>query len=90
VVIIRERNGRAVPVLVERESAAVPTIRSRVASGTVVYGDESTAWDVLHGSYDTHRVNHSAEFVSEDGASTIGPSRTSRGCGAAKSGTIII
>jgi transposase-like protein len=70
VVIIRERNGRAVPVVVERESAAVPTIRARVASGTVLYGDESAAWDVLHGSYDTHRVNHSAEFVSDDGAST--------------------
>jgi ISXO2-like transposase domain len=27
---------------------------------------------VLHGSYDTHRVNHSAEFVSDDGASTNG------------------
>lgn len=28
VVIIRERNGRAVPVIVDRESAAVPTIRA--------------------------------------------------------------
>jgi hypothetical protein len=25
---------------------------------------------VLHGSYDTRRVNHSVEFMSEDGAST--------------------
>jgi hypothetical protein len=55
---------------VERESAAVPTIRARVASGTVLHADESAAWVVLHGSYDTHRVNHSAEFVSDDGAST--------------------
>jgi hypothetical protein len=70
VVIIRERNGRAVPVVVPRESAAVPTIRSLVASGTVIHADESAAWDVLHGSYDTHRVNHSVEFVSDDGAST--------------------
>jgi hypothetical protein len=70
VVIIRERNGRAVPVVVPRESAAVPTIRALVASGTVIHADESAAWDVLHGSYDTHRVNHSVEFVSDDRAST--------------------
>jgi transposase-like protein len=70
IVIIRERNGRAVPVVVDRESAAVPIIRSLVASGSIVHADESAAWDVLHGSYDTRRVNHSVEFVSDDGAST--------------------
>ena len=69
-VIIRERNGRAVSVVVERESAAVPTIRVRVASGTILHADEAAGWDVLHASYDTHRVNHSAEFVSDDGGST--------------------
>jgi hypothetical protein len=51
VVVIRERNGLAIPVVVGRESAAVPTIRSRVASGTILHADESRAWDVLHGSY---------------------------------------
>jgi transposase-like protein len=70
VIIIRERNGRAIPIVADRESAAVPTIRARVASGTIVYADESRAWDVLHGSYDTRRVNHAVEFMSEDGAST--------------------
>jgi transposase-like protein len=70
VVVIRERNGRAIPIVVDRESAAVTTIRARVAFGSTVYADESRAWDVLHGSYDTRRVNHSVEFMSEDDAST--------------------
>src|SRR5437016_14551418 len=34
-----------------------------IASGTIVHTDESRAWDVLHASYDTRRVNHSIELV---------------------------
>jgi transposase-like protein len=70
VVVIRERGGRAIPIVVDRESAAVPTIRAKVVSGTVVYADEARAWDALHGSYDTRRVNHRVEFKSDDDAST--------------------
>jgi transposase-like protein len=70
VVVIRERNGPAVPVVVDRESAAVPAIRSRVVFGTIIHADEARASDVLRGSYDTRRVNHSVEFKSDDGAST--------------------
>ena len=57
------------PFIVPRESDAVPLIRQNVASGTVVHADESNAWERLHASYDMRRVNHSAEYVSEDGAS---------------------
>ena len=46
----------------------MPLIRKHVASGTIVHADESSAWDVLHAAYDMHRVNHSAEYVSEDGS----------------------
>jgi transposase-like protein len=70
VVIARERRGRAVPVIVPREGAGVPFIRERVASGTTIHADESAAWDVLHGSYQMMRVNHSQEYKSEEGAST--------------------
>jgi hypothetical protein len=43
-------------------------IRKHVASGTIVHADESGAWDALHASYDMRRVNHSIEYVSDDGA----------------------
>lgn len=69
VVVIRERNGRALPYVFGKESDAIPTIRQKVASGTIVYADESRQWDTLHASYDTRRINHSVSY-SQDGAST--------------------
>jgi transposase-like protein len=68
VVVAREVLGRTLPFIVPRESAAVPLIRQHVASGAIVHADEAAGWDVLHASYDTRRVNHSVEFVAEDGA----------------------
>jgi ribosomal protein L37AE/L43A len=59
VVVAREVLGRTLPFIVARESAAVPLIRRRVASGTIVHADESSAWDALHASYPMLRVNHS-------------------------------
>lgn len=68
VVVAREILGRTLPFVVPRESAAVPLVRKNVASGAIVHADDSPAWDVLHASYDTRRVNHSVEFVAADGA----------------------
>lgn len=68
VVVAREVLGRTLPFVVPRESAAVPLIRQRVASGAIVMADEASGWDILHASYDTRRVNHSVEYVAEDGA----------------------
>jgi ribosomal protein L37AE/L43A len=69
VVVAREILGRTLPFIVSRESAAVPLIRQHLASGTIVHADEGAGWDVLHASYDMRRVNHSAEYVGDDGAS---------------------
>jgi len=68
VVVAREIGGRTLPFVVPSESAAVPLIRQRVASGTVVHADEGSGWDRLHASYDMRRVNHSVEYVADDGA----------------------
>jgi hypothetical protein len=68
VVVAREVGGRTLPFIVPRESAAVPLIRARVASGTIVHADEAPGWDTLHAAYEMRRVNHSAEYVAEDGA----------------------
>jgi transposase-like protein len=70
VVVARERHGRAIPWVVAREGAAVPTIRRHVASGTTVHADESGEWNILHASYPMKRVNHSVEFKSADGGCT--------------------
>jgi hypothetical protein len=68
VAVARERGGRTLPFVVPREGAAVDLVRQHVASGTIVHADESAAWDRLHASYETLRVNHSREFMGDDGA----------------------
>ena len=60
---------RTLPFIVPRESDVVPLIRKHVASGTIIHADESNAWERLHASYDTRRVNHSLEYVADDGTS---------------------
>ena len=69
VVVAREIMGRTLPFIVPRESDAVPLIRQHVASGTIIHADESSAWERLHASYDTRRVNHSQEYATDDGIS---------------------
>lgn len=65
VVVMRERNGRTLPFVFNREDQAVPTIRARAVDGTVVYADEAAGWDELHASYETRRINHSIAFMDE-------------------------
>jgi transposase-like protein len=69
VVVLREIIGRTLPFIVPRESDAIPLIRKNVASGTIIHADESSAWERLHASYDTRRVNHSQEYATDDGVS---------------------
>lgn len=70
VAIARERHGRVIPWVVDREADAVSMIRERVASGSVIHADEAAGWDRLIAAYDMKRVNHSVEFMGEDGACT--------------------
>ncbi|HEX4079981.1 MAG TPA: IS1595 family transposase [Rhizomicrobium sp.] len=67
VVVIRERKGRTLPFVFNKESEAVPTIRALVPFGATIHADESRAWDVLHAHFDMKRINHS-EAYSRDGA----------------------
>src|SRR4051794_33357672 len=70
VVVARERGGNARTWIVDREADAIPMIRKHVASGTTVHADESAAWDILHASFSMKRVNHSVEYMADDGACT--------------------
>ena len=51
VIVMRERAGRTLVQVAPAEAAAVPAIRQRVAKGTVLHADESTAWNKLHASF---------------------------------------
>jgi transposase-like protein len=62
VVVMRERNGKTLSFVVPSEDAALPTIRDRVAIGSVVYADEAAHWDKLHARYPTKRINHTLAY----------------------------
>lgn len=66
VVVMRERNGRALPFVFKSEDESLPTIRARVETGTTVYADEASSWDGLHARYEVKRVNHSINYVDEE------------------------
>jgi len=71
VVVMRERGGRTLVHVALGEEAAVPTIRQRIARGTVVHADESPAWNPLHAGFAMRRINHQDGY-SLDGACTNG------------------
>jgi hypothetical protein len=66
---MRQRKGRTLPFVFNKESEAIPTIRSLVAPGSSLHADEASGWDSLHAYYKMHRVNHSIAY-SMDGACT--------------------
>lgn len=63
VVVARERGGRTLTFIAKTEAQGVSFIRSVVEAGATVHADGSTAWDALHASYDTGRVNHSLRYL---------------------------
>jgi transposase-like protein len=68
-IIVRERNGRSLPMVFKSESAALAWIKSRIEPGTLVNADEAPAWNSLHSKYEVKRINHQ-EAYSQDGACT--------------------
>ena len=63
VVIMRERGGRSLPFIVANEGDAVPYVRDHVGTLATIHADEGSGWDALHAGWDTHRVNHSVQFM---------------------------
>jgi transposase-like protein len=71
VLTMRERGGRTLAQVFRSESAAIATIRQRVAKGTIVHADEISAWNPLHADFEMRRINHQDGY-SVDGACTNG------------------
>lgn len=69
VVVMREREGRALPFIAKAEKEGVPLVRKFVKAGATVHADEASHWDVLAIQYETKRINHQ-EAYSLDGACT--------------------
>mgnify|MGYP001584614200 CR=1 FL=1 len=69
IVVMREREDgeRARPARVRtfhvsKESDAVPILRKLVKPGSTVHADEASAYDPLHGYFETKRINHSKSY----------------------------
>lgn len=69
VVIMREREGRALPFVTKTEAAGVKFVRQFVHADATIHADEASHWDALGVKYKTQRINHS-EAYSLDGACT--------------------
>jgi ISXO2-like transposase domain len=69
VVALRQRKGRTLTGVFTSEDEGVPMIRTRVLPGAIVFADEASSWDILHGWYTAKRINHSIAF-SDDGVCT--------------------
>jgi hypothetical protein len=68
-VVVRERGGNGVPAVFPNEASALSFIAARIAKGTVLHADDSSAWDALHARYEMKRINHQ-EAYSLDSACT--------------------
>ena len=78
VVAMRERGGRTLPQVFAAEEAAVPTIRQRIARGTVVHADESPAWNPLHARFAMQRINHQHGYSIDSACTNAAESYFSR------------
>jgi transposase-like protein len=69
VVVMRQRGGPMIPIVTRHEAEAVPLIRRRIATGSVIHADEARAWDDLQAWYEMRRINHRRAY-SANGACT--------------------
>jgi transposase-like protein len=65
VVALRQRRGRTLTSVFNSEDEAVPMIRARVLPGSIIFADEASSWDILHGWYTAKRINHTVAFMDE-------------------------
>jgi transposase-like protein len=69
VVVLRERGGRTLTRVCERESEGVAFARERIRPGSLVAADEVLHWDLLSPTFVAERINHS-EAYSFEGVNT--------------------
>jgi len=78
VVIMRERLGTTRPSVFKAESDAVPHVMATVKAGSVIFADEASHWDALHGRFETKRINHSEAYSTNEACTNMAESFFSR------------
>jgi len=78
VVTLRQRRGRSLSFVCRNESDALQFVRDHIAPGTVIHADEASGWNDLHAEYETHRINHSNEYVTVESNTNFVESSFSR------------
>lgn len=66
VFVIREREGRTVPVIIKSENTdAIETaMLKHISRDALIHADENPAYDAIHGLYQMERINHSVCYSS--------------------------
>ena len=66
VVALRERGGRTLSFVRNREAEGVEIARARMVANAQLFADEASHWDALEIQFRTSRINHSVSY--SDGA----------------------
>ena len=72
VIALRQRGGRTLTDVFEREADGVAFARSRIEPDTRIVADETAHWDLLSGTFDLERINHSDAYSFFDGVHVNG------------------
>lgn len=70
VIVAREKNGRTLATVAQREADGVAFARRFIASGSTVHADEASHWDQLTANFPIKRINHQIAYRGTDGACT--------------------
>jgi transposase-like protein len=69
VVVMREREGRALPFVAMNEGEGVALAKENICRMASISVDEASHWDVLHAGWSVDRINHTLAY-SDRGACT--------------------
>jgi transposase-like protein len=72
VIVLRQRGGRTLTGVFERESDGVAFARSRIKPNARIVADETPHWDLLSGTFELERINHSDAYSFFDGVHVNG------------------
>jgi len=72
VIVLRQRGGRTMTGVFEREADGVAFARSRIEPNARIVADETPHWDLLSGTFDLERINHSDAYSFFDGVHVNG------------------
>ncbi len=78
VVVMRERDGRALPFVTRSEAQGVALVHANVELDTIIHADEAPHWDSLSARYETRRINHSEAYSTDDACTNQAESFFSR------------